>query len=88
MCLIMEENERESHTINIPKEKRVRDSSLVLDMSDDNCRYVELTGGKGSSLAELMALSKQLTDEKNSVLQMVLSSQLMPITNFLKSTKV
>ena len=65
MCYIMEENERESQTINIPMEKRVSDSSLVLAMSEDNCRSVELSGGKGSSLAELMALSKQLTDEEN-----------------------
>ena len=63
MCYIIEENEKESQTINISPEKRMRDSSLVLVMSEDNCRSVELSGGKGSSLAELMALSKQLADE-------------------------
>ena len=66
MCYIIEEHERESqNTYIISQKKRVRDSSLVLNMSEDNCRSVELSGGKGSSLAELMALSKQLTDEEN-----------------------
>ena len=65
MCYIIEENERESQTTYISPERQMRDSSLVLSLSEKDCISVELSGGKGSSLAELMVLREQLANEEN-----------------------
>ena len=63
MCYIFEENETEFQEPIKSIQKPFRDSSLVLGLNEENAKSVELTGGKGSSLAVLMSLSQQLIEE-------------------------
>ena len=63
MCYILDERETEyqeklKSTANVSK-----DLSLVLGLNEENAKSVDLTGGKGSSLAVLMSLSQQLVEE-------------------------
>ena len=63
MCYIFEEKETESQQRVKSLSNTSRDSSLVLGLKEENAKSVDLTGGKGSSLAVLMALSQQLVEE-------------------------
>ena len=62
---MLEENETEYQNKATLNETKAEDSSLVLAFSEDNAKSVDLTGGKGSSLAELMSLSYIITNEKS-----------------------
>ena len=62
---MLEENETEYQNKATLNETKAEDSSLVLAFSEDNAKSVDLTGGKGSSLAELMSLSHIITNESS-----------------------
>jgi len=66
-CLVIFDEDKECQKVDvIQKDQQVKDSSLVLALSERSAMEVELTGGKGSSLANLMKLSSILEDKKDS----------------------
>jgi pyruvate,water dikinase len=66
MCFVFEENDNEFEKCNISKKAidLKKDSSLVLSLNEEMAKSVELSGGKGSSLSQLIYLSEKLTEEK------------------------
>ena len=64
MCYVLEENENEFEKTYVTNGKPSRDTSLVLGLSEENAKSVELSGGKGSSLAVLMTFRQELVKEK------------------------
>lgn len=66
MCFIFEEIDNEFEKCNISNKPidLKKDSSLVLSLNEEMAKSVELSGGKGSSLSQLMHLSEKLTEEK------------------------
>ncbi len=67
MCFVFEENDNEFEKCNISKKAidLKKDSSLVLSLNEEMAKSVELSGGKGSSLPQLIQLSEKLTKEKS-----------------------
>ncbi|XP_054166988.1 prodigiosin synthesizing transferase PigC-like [Oppia nitens] len=64
-CIISEENETEFQRQIRPTNDLPKNSSLVLGLNEESAQRVDLTGGKGSSLAVLMNLSQQLVRDNN-----------------------
>jgi pyruvate,water dikinase len=67
MCFVFEENDNEFENCNISKNpiNLKKDSSLVLSLNEETAKSVELSGGKGSSLSQLMHLREKLREEKS-----------------------
>ena len=84
MCYIFEENETEFEENVKPLKDRIRDSSLVLGLSEENAKLVELSGGKGSSLSQLMILSKELV-KNNYKNEFIVAKGIVVTTNAYKT---
>ncbi len=67
MCFVFHENDSDFERCIINKNinNSIRDSSLVLSLNEETAKSVELSGGKGSSLSQLMHLKDKLTAEKS-----------------------
>ena len=68
MCFVFHENDSDFEkciqSINKDINNCIRDSSLVLSLNEETAKSVQLSGGKGSSLSQLMHLRDKLTAEK------------------------
>ncbi|XP_054166949.1 putative phosphoenolpyruvate synthase [Oppia nitens] len=80
MCFITEEIDTEVQQQIQSINNIQKDSSFVLGLNEESAQRVDLTGGKGSSLAVLMNLSKQLV-KNNSKHQFSVANGVVVTTN-------
>ena len=66
-CLVVVDDDKEWQKSDVtPMSKTLKEDALVLSLNDNSASQNELTGGKGSSLANLMKLSSQLSEKEES----------------------
>ncbi|XP_054166950.1 uncharacterized phosphotransferase YvkC-like [Oppia nitens] len=80
MCIISEENDIEFESL-VKVVKEDNELAFVLGLNEEKAKRVDLSGGKGSSLAVLTSLAKTIAEDNNSDHKFVVPNGVVVTTN-------